>query len=192
MSAAQALYATPEEFEAASSWLIAIPAAAHLCNDTKLEVHQSSSHQAGLQLMHYVSLSFTDYSSTIRLLQVRECFQGKSTVKLIPYQRTQPRPSIFSPTPRAKFDAWATCTARYDALQDGRGRARGRYVEITRNIGWTGEGLDEEDEDVDLDDVVDESTQVNQGQGRRKAPAGMGPRMSMMIHEDGVGDPYAS
>ncbi|WVR09178.1 hypothetical protein IAU60_006240 [Kwoniella sp. DSM 27419] len=64
--------------------------------------------------------------------------------------RTGGRPPIFSPAPRAKYDAWVAQHKKY-AGQDGKERARARYIEIAKRIGW--DGAVREDEDIDLENL---------------------------------------
>jgi len=99
-------------------------------------------------------------------------------------RRTGSRPSIFYPTPRAKYDAWATNHAKYSALQKGTEVARGRYVEIAKTVGWKGEGLaeeDEEEEEIDFD-APDPALAEKVGESSKPIP-GMGPRQSVMAQD---------
>ena len=102
---------------------------------------------------------------------------------------TGSRPSIFYPTPRAKFDAWTANHAKYAALPNGVEVARGRYVEIAKTVGWKGEGLagEEEEEEIDFDAPEPPREQVGESS---KGP-GMGPRQSVMAQDEGARDSTA-
>ncbi|RXK37128.1 hypothetical protein M231_05579 [Tremella mesenterica] len=47
---------------------------------------------------------------------------------------TGSRPSIFSPAPRAKHDAWLAQSTKYEIPDD----ARVRYIELAKGLGWDG------------------------------------------------------
>lgn len=63
----------------------------------------------------------------------------------------------------------------------GQEEARGRYVEIAQGVGWTDEGMDEEEENA-LSDLSDEET-PRRAKGKGKA-SGMGVSVSVMTQED--------
>ncbi|WVW79049.1 hypothetical protein I302_101012 [Kwoniella bestiolae CBS 10118] len=88
------------------------------------------------------------------------------------------RPSIFSPAPRAKYDAWAAQHTKYSAMTDGQISASQRYIEIAVQIGWSG---DIDEEDVDLENLDDEPVKST-GQERRDNPIG-GVKVSVMSEE---------
>lgn len=92
---------------------------------------------------------------------------------------------MFSPAPRAKFDAWSSYSAKYLAETNGLDQARERYVEIARGVGWAGEGLNEgDDEDIDLDGIEDEQIVTRKDKGKEKAQGGMGASVSVMSTGD--------
>lgn len=64
--------------------------------------------------------------------------------------------------------------------------AQTRYVEIARGLGWQSEGWEQDDEEIDLDNLDDESSRV-QGKGKGKPSAGMGAGVSVMTQ--GVEEP---
>jgi hypothetical protein len=57
-------------------------------------------------------------------------------------------------------------------------------VEIAKGIGWSDEGVDEEDEDVDWDDLDGEPS-VRKEQGKGKLKGGMAASVSVMADEEG-------
>ncbi|WWD21036.1 hypothetical protein CI109_105517 [Kwoniella shandongensis] len=68
------------------------------------------------------------------------------------------RPSIFYPTLRAKYDSFVSVHTHYSTLlnttiAETKSQARGRYVNIARGVGWTGEV----EEEIDLEKLDDES-----------------------------------
>ncbi|WVQ64184.1 uncharacterized protein L199_002346 [Kwoniella botswanensis] len=92
------------------------------------------------------------------------------------------RPSIFSPAPRAKYDAWAAQHTKYSSKGDGgKQLARQRYIEIALQIGWSGKTPTEEEEDVDLENLDDEPIR-NKNYGREDNPIG-GVKVSVMSGE---------
>ncbi|ODO01651.1 hypothetical protein I350_06475 [Cryptococcus amylolentus CBS 6273] len=84
---------------------------------------------------------------------------------------SSPRPSIFYPANRAKFDAWTSTFKQYTSLNiepaDAQARAQGRYVDIAKQVGWDGVIRDEDDIDLenlsDSDDEEDESRKGGSG-----------------------------
>ncbi|KAK8843439.1 hypothetical protein IAR55_007096 [Kwoniella newhampshirensis] len=75
------------------------------------------------------------------------------------------RPSIFYPTLRAKHDSFLAVHSKYSAVsdqEDARGRACGRYVQIARGVGWTGEI----EEEVDLERLDDDSESEDENEQR--------------------------
>ncbi|OCF60273.1 hypothetical protein L486_02953 [Kwoniella mangroviensis CBS 10435] len=70
---------------------------------------------------------------------------------------TGSRPSIFSPAPRAKYDAWAAQYTKYSSKGDeGKQLAQQRYIEIALQIGWSNNVPNDEEDDVDLENLDDE------------------------------------
>nr|XP_018259034.1 uncharacterized protein I303_08577 [Kwoniella dejecticola CBS 10117]OBR81192.1 hypothetical protein I303_08577 [Kwoniella dejecticola CBS 10117] len=96
------------------------------------------------------------------------------------------RPSIFSPAPRAKHDAWAAQHAKYSPKhKEGIEMARQRYMAIAKQIGWNGDGEEDEDE-VDLENLDDSPFDMaKQDKGKIKAdnPIG-GVKVSVMSGEE--------
>jgi hypothetical protein len=85
------------------------------------------------------------------------------------------RPSIFSPTLRAKYDAHLLQARTHTSPES----ARARYITLANEIGWDGIIPEEDEEDpgdIDLD-APDEDA------GKRKE--GMGFKVSMMSDPDG-------
>jgi hypothetical protein len=93
------------------------------------------------------------------------------------------RPSIFSPAPRAKFDAHLTQAQKYNSQSEGPAKARGRYISIAKQVGWNGEGLGEVEEDVD---DIDFDSDIPEN-GKSKVKAGLGVGVSMMSEQDEEG-----
>ncbi|WWC91352.1 uncharacterized protein L201_006295 [Kwoniella dendrophila CBS 6074] len=100
------------------------------------------------------------------------------------------RPSIFSPAPRAKYDSWAFQYTKYSSQSSGQKSACRRYIEIAKQIGWTGNIREYEDEDIDLenldDDPAEDQRQI-QGKSGNDNPIG-GVKVSVMSGEDGEQD----
>jgi len=88
------------------------------------------------------------------------------------------RPSIFYPTARAKYDAWTATQAKYSREERGEQSARERYIAIAAQVGWKGEGMDADEEEIDFD--KDEEV------GTKKEGGGMGPRVSALEEEGTV------
>ncbi|KAK4688503.1 hypothetical protein P7C73_g1601, partial [Tremellales sp. Uapishka_1] len=99
-------------------------------------------------------------------------------------QKKEARPSMFSLAARAKYDAWVAQAAKYDALE----AARQRYIVIAAQIGWSGEGLDDSEEN-DIDDEEDGSEDKRRRDKGKKKEAGiMGKSVSVMVsHEHSLG-----
>ncbi|KAK6904577.1 hypothetical protein I203_105393 [Kwoniella mangroviensis CBS 8507] len=92
---------------------------------------------------------------------------------------TGSRPSIFSPAPRAKYDAWAAQYTKYSSKGDeGKQLAQQRYIEIALQIGWSNNVPNDEEDDVDLENLDDEPIR-NKGKGRDDNPIG-GVKVSVM------------
>ncbi|WVQ81445.1 hypothetical protein IAT38_003569 [Cryptococcus sp. DSM 104549] len=71
------------------------------------------------------------------------------------------RPSIFYPTPRAKYDAWVAQTTKYTAPQHAPEQAQGRYVAIARSIGWDESAQEDE---IDLERLSDSEDEDDLGE----------------------------
>ena len=107
------------------------------------------------------------------------------------YHSSGSRPSIFYPAPRAKYDAWVATHAKYTASSSSTGAetakasAQERYLEIARQVGWTNEGLGDDDEEIDFDASDEEPAQA-ESSGSSVKPRGMGPRVSVMAQDNGT------
>ncbi|WWC73236.1 uncharacterized protein I206_107202 [Kwoniella pini CBS 10737] len=105
------------------------------------------------------------------------------------------RPSIFSPAPRAKYDAWALQFAKYSPNQKaGQEMARQRYLEIARQVGWAGIVEEEEEDDIDLENLDDEPSNAgnrDKSQGRADNPIG-GVKVSIMSGQEETEDDIES
>ncbi|ORX38897.1 ankyrin repeat-containing domain protein [Kockovaella imperatae] len=114
------------------------------------------------------------------------------------------RPSLFSPAPRAKYDAWVVQHARYSVEGlEGVAKAQERYMSIAREVGWDGHVPVDEDNDEDLEHLDSEDEEdhagkrssTSTGEVRGKSSnTGMGTGVSMMSREemevDGARDLY--
>ena len=54
----------------------------------------------------------------------------------VAFEPQTPRPSIFSPTDRAKWDAWKSKGQEWNGKE---AEAEARYIDIARSLGWTPE-----------------------------------------------------
>lgn len=171
---------TEAVFKAASEWLSSTPAAASLPNDTKLEVGCLPS----VESFASANASRADNSCTVYTNTSRQDSREFSPHHAPLTYRTGSRPSIFYPTPRAKYDAWTSNHAKYAAQTNGAEIARGRYIEIAKTVGWNGEGLqDDEEEEIDFDSSGSED-EPEAGPSSGTKGSGMGPRISMMSAPD--------
>jgi hypothetical protein len=112
--------------------------------------------------------------------------------KILRLYRTTGRPGIFSMAARAKHDAWVAQAAK----QPSTSAARARYIEIATRIGWKGEGLNDAEDDVDLDNLSEDDEKERErikalstsgggkGKGKEGAAGAMGGRVSVMASEE--------
>ncbi|WRT68912.1 uncharacterized protein IL334_005894 [Kwoniella shivajii] len=98
------------------------------------------------------------------------------------------RPSIFSPTPRAKYDAWVAQLSKYaSAGENGINAARDRYVVIAKEIGWSGDNDDDEEVDLENLDTEPSAIRKDKGKSQQDNPIG-GVKVSVMSEEGEQGD----
>lgn len=71
-----------------------------------------------------------------------------------------PRPSVFYPKARAKYDAWSSQGQLYAGREED---ARARYLTIAAGLGWQ-PGEDAEEDDIDWD-AEDETPSAGGGLG---------------------------
>lgn len=55
-----------------------------------------------------------------------------------------------------------------------------RYIQIAEEVGWKGEGLEEDDQEIDFDEPDVPSEALEGGEGKK---SGMGPRVSTMAQQ---------